>query len=90
MSGGGRTVAHAIQCHFCNDIVDIAHAQQADGSLLVALCATGEVPGVSERFSRKEAVASSSVVVYYEYRVSRGVGTCRDTYAGMGRMAGRG
>ena len=49
-SGDGRTVPHAIQGHFCDDIVDVAHAEQANGkpARCITLCATGEGSGVFE------------------------------------------
>lgn len=50
MSGDGRTVAHPIQGHFRDDIVDVAHAQQTNGepARCIPLCTTGKDTSVSE------------------------------------------
>ena len=94
-NGDGRTVAHAIQCHFCDDIVDVAHAQQADGqpARRVALCATGEDSGVFEMVCKERGgriELSGGVLGVLGYRVSWGVGAWeRRTLkflSGMARM----
>ena len=74
-NGDGRTVAHAIQCHFCDDIVDVAYAQQADGqpSRCVALRRDRGDSGVfemvcKERSGRIELSGGVLCVLGYGYQ----------------------
>lgn len=71
-SGEGCTVAHAIQGHLHDDIVDVAHAQQAnrEPARCIALCATGEGTGVFEMVSKERGgriELSSGVLCVLEY-----------------------
>ena len=83
-SGDGQTVPRAIQGHFCDNIVNVAHAKQANGqpAHCIALCATREGYSVFEVVGKESdsGIKLSGGVLCVLDMVSRGALVAEEMY----------